>query len=55
MVLYGPYSRLFWAFPLFAAPAGTIVTATTPSDLVARMRAAESSADTPLTTHRRPS
>jgi hypothetical protein len=42
-VLYGPYSRTFYAFPLFAAPAGTIVTAATPADLVVLMRQAEAS------------
>ncbi len=30
LVLYGAYSRQFWAFPTFAAEAGTIVTAAAP-------------------------
>lgn len=44
LVLYGAYSRMFWAFPTFAAEAGTIVTAATPGDLVVLMRQTEISA-----------
>jgi hypothetical protein len=46
LVLWGAYSRLFWAFPDFDAEAGTIVTATTPADLVVLMRQAEIAATT---------
>jgi hypothetical protein len=41
LVLYGAYSRKFWAFPTFATPPGTIVTAATPTDLAILMRQAE--------------
>jgi hypothetical protein len=46
VVLYGPYSRTFYGFPAFAVPAGTIVTAATPADLVVLMRQAEIAATT---------
>lgn len=41
LVLYGPHSRRFWAFPAFDAPRGTLVSAATPSDLAVLMRQAE--------------
>jgi hypothetical protein len=37
-VMWGAYSRQFWAYPLFDAPAGTIVHAASASDLAAMMR-----------------
>lgn len=40
-VLWGVHSRLFWAFPLFNAPSGTVISAATPDDLTAQMRQAE--------------
>jgi len=40
-VLWGVHSRRFWAFPLFSAPPGTLVSAGTPDDLVAQMRQVE--------------
>jgi hypothetical protein len=46
LVLWGVYSRLFWAFPAFTAEAGTIVTAAAPADLVVLMRQAEIAATT---------
>ena len=41
VVLWGCSSRRFWAFPLFAARPGTIVSAGGTSTLVDRMRQAE--------------
>ncbi len=41
MVVWGVYSRQYVAFPLFAAPAGTIVAAAYPPALESRMQAAE--------------
>ena len=41
MVVWGIYSRQYVAFPLFAAPAGTILTAAYPPALIERMQAAE--------------
>lgn len=40
-VMYGVASRLFWAFPSWRAPSGLIVSAPTPDELLAQMRAAE--------------
>jgi hypothetical protein len=44
MVLWGAYSKQYVAFPLFAAPPGTIVTARYAPALAARMQAAERTA-----------
>jgi hypothetical protein len=41
MVLWGVYSKQYVAFPLFAAPAGTILTAGYAPALAPRMAAAE--------------
>jgi hypothetical protein len=41
MVLWGCYSRLFWAFPRFQVPRGTIVSAPIRDWLVADMRSVE--------------
>jgi len=41
MVVYGSYSKEYVAFPLFPAPPGTILTATYPPALIARMQQAE--------------
>jgi hypothetical protein len=41
MVLWGAYSKQYVAFPLFAAPAGTILTARYAPALASRMQAAE--------------
>jgi len=41
MVVFGVYSRQFVAFPLFPAPPRTIVVATYPGALSARMREVE--------------
>ena len=40
-VLWGCASRRFWAFPLFTAQPGTIISASDPATLLARMRHAE--------------
>jgi hypothetical protein len=41
MVVWGVYSKQYVAFPLFAAPAGTIVAAAYPPALESRMQAVE--------------
>lgn len=41
MVVWGIYSRQFVAFPLFAAPAGTIVTGSYPPAVINRMQEIE--------------
>ena len=41
MVLYGPWSRLYYAFPRFAAPPGTILAAPATRELAAWMRTTE--------------
>jgi hypothetical protein len=41
MVMYGTYSQMFWAFPLFTARTGHYVGAADPADLDRQMSAAE--------------
>lgn len=41
LVMWGAWSRLFWAYPRFGAPPGTIVHAATPTDLITLMGQAE--------------
>jgi hypothetical protein len=41
VVLYGPYTRTFYAFPGFAAPPGTMAAAPAPESLLADMQALE--------------
>jgi hypothetical protein len=41
VVMWGAHSRLLWAFPLFSAPPGTVLSAPVPAELVAAMRQAE--------------
>ncbi|HEV2374746.1 MAG TPA: hypothetical protein VGS19_21610 [Streptosporangiaceae bacterium] len=43
-VTWGYHSRLFWAYPMFNVPPGTIVHASSPQDLLALMRQTELSA-----------
>jgi hypothetical protein len=43
MIMYGTYSQMFWAFPLFTARAGHYVGAADPAELDRQMRAAEAS------------
>jgi hypothetical protein len=51
MVLWGYHSRLFWAFPLFQVPRGTIVSAHDRDGLLANMHTVElrASARQPMT------
>jgi hypothetical protein len=44
LVLWGCYTRTYIAFPLFAAPSGTILTAAAPAELAVKMRRQERSA-----------
>jgi hypothetical protein len=44
LVLWGLYSRRFWAFPCFRVPRGTIAEAANPDDLVAEMRSIQRAA-----------
>jgi hypothetical protein len=44
LVMWGCYTRAYIAFPLFAAPRGTILTAAAPAEMVAKMRRQERSA-----------
>ena len=46
LVLWGPYSRAYWAFPCFAAAPGTILAAPGPRELLTQMRATELAAHT---------
>jgi hypothetical protein len=47
-VLFGPATRLFWAFPQWQAPPGLILSAADPTDLLRQIRQAEA------THHRHP-
>jgi hypothetical protein len=49
LIMWGAYSRQFWAYPRFDAPRGTIAHAADPGDLAAKMRAIELAA---LSRHR---
>ena len=44
LVMWGCYTRAFIAFPLFAAPPGTILTAAAPAEMAAKMSSQERSA-----------
>ena len=44
LVMWGCYTRNYIAFPLFAAPRGTILTASAPDEMAAKMRRQERSA-----------
>jgi hypothetical protein len=41
LVMYGPWTRHFWAYPLFPVPRGTILNAPSTGELVAWMRTTE--------------
>jgi hypothetical protein len=41
MIMYGVYTRMFWAYPLFTTLTGKYVSAPDPADLDRRMTAAE--------------
>jgi hypothetical protein len=45
MVMYGVYTRMFWAYPLFTTLPGNYVGAPDPSELDRRMTAAEAALD----------
>ncbi len=47
MVMYGTYSRMFWAFPLFTTLAGHYAGAADPAELDRLMSAAEASLSGP--------
>ncbi len=47
MIMYGRYSRMFWAFPLFTPVPGNYVGSADPTDLDRRMTAAEADLDRP--------
>ena len=38
LVMWGSYSREYWAYPTFAAPSGTIAHSRDPNDLAQQMR-----------------
>jgi hypothetical protein len=44
MVMWGAYSRQFWAYPRFRVPRGTIAHAAKPDDLACMMREIQRSA-----------
>ena len=46
LILYGPWTRLFFAFPRFPAPPGTIVSAPSIAELLEWMRTTELEART---------
>lgn len=37
-VMWGVHSRVFWAFPLFSARPGTLISAASPDELAAHMQ-----------------
>mgnify|MGYP007135527660 CR=1 FL=1 len=41
--MWGCYTRCYIAFPLFAAPRGTVLTAATPAEMMTKMRRQERS------------
>jgi hypothetical protein len=54
-VLWGTHTRLFWAFPRFHAPPGTVITAPGTAELTTRMRHAELAARAHMPArHKRP-
>lgn len=42
LIMWGAWSREYWAYPRFRAPRGTIVHAADPGDLAAQIRAVQS-------------
>jgi len=55
LIMYGPHSRMLYAFPLFLAPPGTFLAAPSPPALLAGMRRAELAAGhVPAPARRRP-
>lgn len=47
LVLWGPYSRRYWAFPCFDVPPGTILDAPGPRELLTQMNSTELAARIP--------
>ena len=47
LVMWGCYTHTYIAFPLFHAPRGTVLTATAPAEMAAKMRRQERSARVP--------
>jgi hypothetical protein len=45
LVIWGRYSRLFWGFPRFWAPQGTIISAADPQSLLTEARQVEVNAE----------
>jgi hypothetical protein len=45
LVMWGTYSREYWAYPTFPAPAGTVVHSRDPNDLAQQMRVIQMSQD----------
>jgi hypothetical protein len=43
MIMYGTYSQMFWAFPLFTTLTGRYIGAADPAELDRQMSAAEAS------------
>lgn len=41
VIMYGPWTRHFWAYPRFSTPRGTILDAPSTAELLPLMRAAE--------------
>jgi hypothetical protein len=41
VIMWGCHSRLYWAFPRFNAPQGTVIAAPDPAELTEHMRQAE--------------
>jgi hypothetical protein len=41
LIVWGAHTRLFWAFPRFQAPAGTIIAAADTAELTTRMQHTE--------------
>jgi hypothetical protein len=47
LVMWGCYTHTYVAFPLFHAPRGTVLTATAPGEMAAKMRRQERSVRVP--------
>ncbi len=45
LVMWGTYSRVYWAYPTFPAPGGTIVHSHDPGELTRQMREIQMSRD----------
>ena len=45
LVIWGTYSRVYWAYPTFPIPKGTILHANDPDELIRQMREIQISRD----------